>query len=141
MCAYECFSIQSTTAITAWTRCGAALSLSTKTLDTEVFFKAVHGGGRRGIMKCREYGEPDTEREVVVESDDDFAADFYVHEYGDLKAGEVVFVEVLLDHRDSWQLWRVECVLDNQGYLTMPCTKEDMLAEIKGASEIPAEPG
>lgn len=84
-------------------------------------------------MRCREFGEPATEREIVVESDDDFAADFYVHEYGDLSTGEVVFIEVLLDHRDSWQIWRVECVLDtseNQAYLTTPCTKDTMLAEI-----------
>lgn len=93
-------------------------------------------------MKCREFEREDTEQAITVESDDDFAADHYAYQYLAMTTGDVAFIEVLLDRRDSWELWRVECVLDahdgkmSRGYLTSRYTKEAMLHEIETELEV-----
>jgi len=84
--------------------------------------------------KCRKFEQIETERELEHDGDEDYIADIYVHDHVKMKTGDIIFIEVLRPTRDSWELWRVECVFQNQGYITCRSSKSKMLKELSAQS-------
>lgn len=76
---------------------------------------------------------PETTKRVELDGRDDITwANNYVHEYVNMKQGDVSYVT------DGIEVWKVSCLIDNQGFFTELIDTDIAQNEIREAGGIDA---
>jgi hypothetical protein len=84
-------------------------------------------------LRARCFRRNGTER--AIDGEPAQGADLYAHQFVNMSQGDVAYIEVLAPkkHPTAWILWRVECLVTNQAYVTKLASPADFQDELTRA--------